>query len=474
MRATGLVVCLVIGSGCGSDFDLESAPEENDSALVASQSLDEQFTPSTGVLEFPNSAGILRTFSTAGPIDENNPFFAPLGTNGRACSTCHIARDAWSITPATVQKLFFASDGTHPLFRTVDGSNSPLSDVSTAAARKAAYSMLLKRAVVRIGLPIPPGAEFELIGVDDPYGYASAAELSLFRRVLPAANLKFLPAVMWDGRETFAGNTMPQNLQRQANTATVTHAQAAQNLSVEQQQQIVNFELSLFAANSRDRAAKSLTALGATGGPEALEIQPFHRGINDTFGGDPKGNPFTPIVFTLFDGWAGEESVQKRNPVHAARASVFRGQRLFNTKQFTIENVKGINDDFKVPTLIGTCSTCHNAFNSGGKSQPPPQDIGVADGARRTYDVPLYTLREKATGTVLTTTDPGRALVTGKWKDVGRFKTPGLRGLSAHAPFFHDGSAPDLRAVVDFYEQRFAIGLTESEKADMTAFLRAL
>ncbi len=47
------------------------------------------------------------------------------------------------------------------------------------------------------------GAEFELVAVDDPYGHASAQDLSLFRRPLPATNLKFLSTVMWDGRETF-------------------------------------------------------------------------------------------------------------------------------------------------------------------------------------------------------------------------------------------------------------------------------
>lgn len=41
----------------------------------------------------------------------------------------------------------------------------------------------------------------ELVAVDDPYHFASAAERSLFRRPLPSTNLKFDSAVMWDGRE---------------------------------------------------------------------------------------------------------------------------------------------------------------------------------------------------------------------------------------------------------------------------------
>jgi cytochrome c peroxidase len=103
-----------------------------------------------------------------------------------------------------------------------------------------------------------------------------------------------------------------------------------------------------------------------------------------------------------------------------------------------------------------------------------PLDIGVTDAARRTPDMPLYTLRNKATGETVQTTDPGRALITGKWRDVARFKGPILRGLAARPPYFHNGLAADLAEVVDFYDTRFAMGMTAQERADLVAFLRAL
>jgi cytochrome c peroxidase len=59
-------------------------------------------------------------------------------------------------------------------------------------------------------------------------------------------------------------------------------------------------------------------------------------------------------------------------------------------------------------------------------------------------------------------------------KDIGKFKGPVLRGLAARPPYFHNGLAADLGAVVDFYNTRFAIGFTENEKADLVAFLSAL
>jgi hypothetical protein len=56
--------------------------------------------------------------------------------------------------------------------------------------------MLLTKGLIRVGIGVPSNAEFELIEVDDPYGYASAIELSLFRRPLPTTNLPFLATVM--------------------------------------------------------------------------------------------------------------------------------------------------------------------------------------------------------------------------------------------------------------------------------------
>jgi cytochrome c peroxidase len=103
-----------------------------------------------------------------------------------------------------------------------------------------------------------------------------------------------------------------------------------------------------------------------------------------------------------------------------------------------------------------------------------PLNIGVADASRRTPDMPLYTLQNNATGDVVQTTDPGRAMVTGLWSDVGKFKGPVLRAMAARAPYFHNGSAATLEEAVDFYNERFNIGLSAQDKSDLVAFLKAL
>jgi RoxA-like, cytochrome c-like len=67
-------------------------------------------------------------------------------------------------------------------------------------------------------------------------------------------------------------------------------------------------------------------------------------------------------------------------------------------------------------------------------------------------------------------TDPAYALRTA----TGKYRTTPLRGLWQHPPYFHDGSAPDLLAVVNHYNQLFALNLTAAQKADLVEFLKSL
>ena len=454
-------------ASCAGSLTLVAALIVGVSTTVTSES---PFLPNN--LSFKNSFGLHATFSTDGPIDLRNEFFQNLGTNGRSCVTCHRAEEGWTVTPAGVQRRFEQTKGTDPIFRTNDGSNAPNADVSSLNARRAAYSMLLTKGLIRVGIGIPDNAEFELVGVDDPYEFASASELSLFRRPLPATNLKFLSAVMWDGRETFSGETIHFDLSHQANSATTGHAQGA-DLTDQQRESIVAFETALFTAQIHDAQAGRLTARQAKGGPVNLANQEFYIGINDVFGDSQTGLPFDPIVFNIYDAWKGLSGGAKNR----ARASIARGEELFNTKLIRISDVSGINDEaaFGNPAVVnGSCTTCHDAPNSGDHSVAAPLNIGLTDAERRTPDMPLYILQNKTTGEIKLTTDPGRALITGKWKDIGRFKGPILRGLAARAPYFHNGFAKDLKAVIDFYDERFGIGFTEQEKADLLAFLRTL
>jgi cytochrome c peroxidase len=127
-------------------------------------------------------------------------------------------------------------------------------------------------------------------------------------------------------------------------------------------------------------------------------------------------------------------------------------------------------------SFSGTCGTCHDSPNVGNHSISAPLNIGVGD-VTSPLDVsylPVFTLVNNATGTSVQTTDPGRALITGKWEDIGKLKGPVLRGLASRAPYFHNGSAATLADVVVFYEMRFNIAFTPRERADLLAFLNSL
>jgi hypothetical protein len=403
-------------------------------------------------LDFRNEAGVLRTLSTAGPIDFSGPFFQSLGTNERACVTCHAPSDGWGLSPATVRGLFERTGGRHPLFRPNDGSVSPDAEVSTVEARRRAYALLLSRGLVRIGMTPPPNAEFVIEAVDDPYGFADLTRLSLFRRPLPTTNLSFLSTVMWDGRETFDGQALHFDLAHQANGATLEHAQAAEGLTAEQQAALVNFELSLFTAQVRDNGAGRLAEAGAAGGPQALTDHGLLPGAG--------GAGAASSSFTLFDAWAS--SVPPTDALTEARQAIVVGQDIFNNLTFGEAGL--------------TCSSCHSTPGAGSAARTEFFDTGIANGTVRPRDpaLPLYTLRCLTTNAVVRTTDPGRALVTGRCADIGRFKVPTLRGLAARAPYFHDGSAATLGDVVLFYDDFFQIGLRVAQKEALVAFLRAL
>jgi hypothetical protein len=66
--------------------------------------------------------------------------------------------------------------------------------------------------------------------------------------------------------------------------------------------------------------------------------------------------------------------------------------------------------------------------------------------------------------------DPGYA----NRSATGKYRTTPLRGLWQHAPYFHDGSAPTLDAVVDHYDRLFGLRLSAGQKADLIEYLKSL
>ena len=378
-----------------------------------------------------NTAGFATTFAPGGFVDLTGAFFTPQGTNGRSCSTCHLAQDGWSITPGTIGLLFASTDGTHPIFNPLDADN-PDADLSTVEARRAGYSMMLTRGVFRRGGAPRAVREWDVVGVDDPHLFANPNRIVQWRRVMPTINFPLGSAtVAWDGGNT-VGSDQLAGLTNQA-TRNVTGAQQGQPAPASVIADIVAFETSLSTAQAFSFSAGFLDHGGARGGAELLSHMTRASGR-----------------FDLFDAWAGSRI--------RSRAQIARGQELFNN-----------------PNPGGRrCNGCHNSVNNGTNTSDSLFDIGTASADARTADLPLYTIRNRTTGEERQLTDTGLGNVTGLWSDLGRFKTPTLRALSARAPYFHNGIASTLEDVVRHYETHLGFVFTDQERADLVAFLKAL
>jgi cytochrome c553 len=453
---------------------------------------------------FRDAAGAVATYNTDGDIVESNPFFQSLGTNGRTCATCHQANQAFSISARGVRQLYLQTLGRDPLFAAFDGANCP-------AARSygpAAHSLLLERGLIRIGMVLPPSPQFTIAAVHDPYGCAITTDstthrplVSVYRRPLPTVNLRYLSAVMFDGRETLMPLNNAQTFQDhlnfdltdQAITAVLTHAQGVTPTAA-QLGEIVQFELGLSTAQIEDNFAGRLSAHGAAGGPLALSGQPYYPGANDALGNDPTGEMFNPNAFTLYTPW---EKTSGYGPGKEAREEIAAGEKLFNTQPVIITGVRGLNDNAALgspASITGTCTTCHDTPNVGDHSVALPLDIAtsrqagyetnpaIISGLRELSapDLPVFEIRgcpdPSNPGETVTyyTSDPGKGLVSGLCADVNRGKGPILRGLAARAPYFHNGAAANLEELVNFYNLRFQMNLTEREKSELIAFLNSL
>jgi cytochrome c peroxidase len=455
-------------------------------------------------------SGVLGIVNLNGPTDTTGPFFQSLGTNGRSCSTCHLAQQALGLSATGVRERFEQTHGSDPLFAAVDGANC----TNVQPGDRAGRSLLLQHGLIRVGLQLPANAQFTISVVHDPYGCAitpgangGQPTVSVYRRPLPTTNLVFLSTVMFDGRETLAPLNNEQSFQanliadltHQAIDATLIHAQAAQPPTASQLAQIVGFETGLFTAQARDQRAGRLTARSAQGGPLYLANQTYYPGINDSLGADPTGQAFDPTAMTLFAAWAnlpGDDDGEGRN---AARRAIAAGEQLFNSAPLQIANVRGLNDNAtlgKPQSFVGHCTSCHDTPDVGDHSLPLPLDIGTAHAPGSGMesdpaitaalaqlsmpDLPVYLISGCPNPFApnepesFYSSDPGKALITGQCSDFNRIKGPVLRGLAARAPYFHNGAAADLHELVNFYDQRFSMHLTEQQKSDLISFLNSL
>ena len=480
-----------------------------------------QGTPLTAYATYANDRGQVGLLNTDGAIDtKGHPFFEAIGTNGRACVTCHQPSDAMALSLQSVRERWSATRGKDPLFAAVDGMNCP----NLPAGDPKSHSLLLERGLIRVALPWPPkGAngtpidpEFTLEVVRDPsgcntdptYGLQSAnPTVSVFRRPRVAANTKYtthqgfgvgafvgkngMPTAIdpENGRPTsmnLMSDARVPSLAVQAADAASSHLQAQGGLTPDQIARIVAFERQVYAAQVTSAAAGSLVEAG---GPAAFGPRNLATGDAGVL-----GNNTTRYVFPLGGQWAKlpRTTSDADNARNAARESIARGHDVFMFRTFWIRDSMHLNTVGLGNPTKRTCSTCHGMHMTGMDTANGWMDIGTTNLPWATEvplnpwtearpQMPLFRVTCKPTvnphpflGRVIYTQDPGRALISGQCNDVGTIVMAQFRGLSARAPYFSNGSAATLRELVDFYDRRYNIGYSEQERQDLVNFLGAL
>jgi hypothetical protein len=461
------------------------------------------------VMDFTNELGTVRTLNVDGPTDtRGHPFFTALGSNGRACVTCHQPSDGMSISIATIQRRWQETKGKDPLFAAIDGSNCPHLPQEQASS----HSLLLDRGLFRVFRPWPPKQvdgstvepQFTIEVVRDPtgcnthllYGLKSKSPMvSVYRRPRPVTNAKYLTSTGFSFEpknglplkrdpETGAllsGNLMADSrsptLKAQAIDAAMTHLQAPAP-STQALKQIVAFENQLYTAQAKDRFGGALTEGGARGGPETLR-ESLQGDLQ--YGGSPIWKEYLPwMKDAVVSAGLNPQDAQAQR---AFRESVGRGADIFAKRTFLIWDAAGItNMGFGNP-VRNACAFCHNMQRTGMDVAPGQVDLGTTNepSANSSPELPLFKLTCKENypahphyGRVIYTQDPGFALTTGRCIDIGKITIQQMRGLAARAPYFSNGSAKTLRDIVDFYDRRYKIGFTEQEKQDLTNLMSVL
>ena len=465
---------------------------------------------------FENSHGKLGVLNSSGPIEmKGHPFFESLGLNPRGCVTCHQPANAMSVSVEALRQRWRETKGEDPIFAPVDGSNNP----KLPQLLESSHSLLLNRGLFRVGLAWPPHdhsgktikPEFTIEVVRDPtgvnldstYGLTGInPTVSVFRRPRPVANLKYVmsPDDVFNIKTGMLMATDPETgkpvgmnlmadsrhltLKQQAFGAYRDHQEGRQGqLPHDEMQKIIAFENQVYVAQSFDRWGGSLVE---TGGPIGLGPRAMADGKVHVLANNDR-DP----VFRLFDSWKKPEAMSRELTAaqREFRASVARGNDVFMFRQFWIRDAAHINSIGLGNPIKRSCATCHNTQMTGQDLAPGWVDVGTTNYPTWTEpavfsdkaELPVFKLTcDKSVpphpylGRVIYSTDPGRALITGKCVDIGAIVMGQFRGLAARAPYFSNGSAKTLRELVDFYDRRFDMKLTEQEKQDLENFLSVL
>jgi hypothetical protein len=400
------------------------------------------------------------------------------GTNGRACASCHVESDHFALLPQHVTELAQANPS-DPLFNPIDA------DDPTAATPTYDH---LKAGLVRITLKLADNLDV----IDDGGNVITNADrtINVWRGVPTVENTAYTAPFQYDDRLA--------TLQIQADGALHAHSQIDHEPSAIELDHIADFERTVF---SDERAATIAAAIEDGSDPPDL-LPEFPAGSDGAAG---KGL-FKQICAQCHGGAterriANQELHDEVFPVIKPDGTVDTGPPLANGFPVATNIHHDLPDhhDLDIGIAFGTqLGQLGLVPNLTGVSFPRYRIRFYSDSSRTQQVVdlpPPFPQIGPALGPEAFSVDPGRSIITGDPNDWEAFKVPQLRGVSRTAPYFHDGSAPNLNNLLDVYSE-FILpafpalnrplvfppqgpglppeSLSQTEKAQLLAFLQAL
>ena len=368
-----------------------------------------------------------------------------LGGNGRSCADCHIPSESFQLSPASARARFDAlqderrhnPDADDPLFRPVDAD-----DFRINGDHAIDFSNLVENGLVRVTMPLPLNVKL----IDPVSGQPTEeTEVDLWRAVMPVLNIAITGpdgmAPIWPpgtprppimGQDPNGPNRQGGyqhdarfgTLQEQARGALFGHAQVSVEPSARVLNDLAAFQKTLFSSSGVEELASAIL-FGATQFPDP----------------DPELNQLEQQGKLVFNRACAQCHGGTLHP------SGSTAETNFPRPIVRYHNIQ---------------SACPRPVTDG--FAPCPQRL-----ARNalTYRITL------ANGTFqfVTTSDPGRMLVTGQPADLGIMDVTQLRGLSKTAPYFHNNSAATLDEVLDHYLALFTRAARLNPPPNLPPFL---
>ena len=389
--------------------------------------------PSIGSGQDANPNGGTRLNCSEEPCDQvargraafNDRNLNQIGGNGRACADCHMPSESFQLSPAAARSRFDAlqaqrehnQNADDPLFRPVDAD-----DFRVNGENASDFSNLVENGLVRVTMPLPLNVRL----IDPVTGQPTdETSVDLWRAVMPVLNVAITGpdgvAPIWpppaQAREPIMGqdpngpnrqggyqhDARFGTLQEQARGALFAHAQVSVEPPAQMLDDLAAFQQTLFSSSGVDLLAKAILS-GSTfpdPDPELNELEQrgktvFNRACAQCHGGTLHPSGSTP------------------------EAAIVR----------PIVRYHNIQTPCPRPATDGLA--------------PCPERLARN---ARTYRI----TRADGSFQFVTSSDPGRLLLTGQPADLGVMDITQLRGISRTAPYFHNNSAATLEAVLDHY-----------------------